>query len=231
MQGFTEDGARGDVAVWRSKAMAWSSNGGGANREVIRLATKSTESASGERKSAVGAIGAEPAAKSAVERVVVGEGISKGDLKEELVRLLAADLESRERAYRAAREAATHEEAKPENDKDTRALEQSYLARGEAGRVEELRASLAEVRAMGVKAFREGERATLGALVTVDEDGVESVYWLAPRGGGTRLAKGRVQVVTPSSPLGRALVGTREGDDCSVALAGKTRELAIVRVR
>jgi transcription elongation GreA/GreB family factor len=66
--------------------------------------------------------------------------------------------------------------------------------------------------------------------VTVDEDGVESVYWLAPRGGGTRLADGQVNVVTPSSPLGRALVGKLVGDDCSVALAGKTRELTIVRV-
>jgi len=160
----------------------------------------------------------------------VVDGASKGALRDELARLLAADLETRERAHRAAREAATHEEAKPENDKDTRALEQSYLARGEAGRVEELRTSLAEVRAMPVNAIAEGERATLGALVTVDEDGVESVYWLAPRGGGARLADGRVQVVTPSSPLGRALVGKREGDDCSVALAGKTRELAIVRV-
>jgi hypothetical protein len=83
----------------------------------------------------------------------VSDTVSKGALKEELERLLAADLEARERAYRLAREAATHEEAKPENDKDTRALEQSYLARGEAARVEELRASLAEVRAMVVKAF------------------------------------------------------------------------------
>jgi transcription elongation GreA/GreB family factor len=162
--------------------------------------------------------------------MVVGEAISKIELKEELARILAVDLDTRERAHRAAREAATHEEAKPENDKDTRALEQSYLARGEAGRVEELRASLAEVRAMALRAFPAGEQATLGALVTVDEDGVASVYWLAARGGGARLAAGRVQVVTPSSPLGRALVGKREGDDCSVALAGKTRELAIVRV-
>jgi len=156
---------------------------------------------------------------------------SKSALREELAALLAADLERRERAYRAAREAATHEEAKPENDKDTRALEQSYLARGEAGRVEEMRAGLAEVRGMVVRAFGDGDRATLGALVTVDEDGTESAYFLAPRGGGTRLANGAVQVVTPSSPLGRALVGKRAGDDVSVALAGKTRELTIVAVQ
>jgi len=41
-------------------------------------------------------------------------------------------------AQRTVVEGATHEENKPENDKDTRALEQSYLARGQAQRVVEL---------------------------------------------------------------------------------------------
>ena len=67
---------------------------------------------------------------------------SKESLKRDLVRLLAADLETLERAQQAAIEGATHEEAKPENDKDTRALEASYLARGQAMRLEELRAGL-----------------------------------------------------------------------------------------
>jgi len=80
---------------------------------------------------------------------------SKQALRDELARVLAADLDVRERAHRAAREGATHEEAKPENDKDTRALEQSYLARGEALRIEELRAGLADVSArLGEQAKR-----------------------------------------------------------------------------
>src|ERR1035438_3932154 len=98
--------------------------------------------------------------------------LEKTALKAQLVAALAADLVLRERAYRSAREAATHEEAKPENDKDTRALEQSYLARGEALRIEELRSSLAGVGALRMRDF-EGRPAALGALVTVDEDGDE----------------------------------------------------------
>jgi transcription elongation GreA/GreB family factor len=156
--------------------------------------------------------------------------IDKKALRDELARLIAADLETRERAHRAAREGATHEEARPENDKDTRALEQSYLARGEAARVEQLRAALAEVQAMPLRAFLGEERAALGALVTMDEDGEELVIWLAPSGGGTRLADGRVQVVTPASPLGRAILGKVAGDDLSVAVGGRTRELSVVRV-
>ena len=156
--------------------------------------------------------------------------MDKAALRSELASLLAADLETVERAHKATREGATHEEAKPENDKDTRALEQQYLARGQAMRVEELRAAVAEVGAMGLRAFGEDEGVALGAVVTIDEDGEESTLFLAPQGGGSRLAAGEVQVVTPRSPLGRALLGKRAGEDVEVRLAGKTRALAVVRV-
>jgi transcription elongation GreA/GreB family factor len=154
---------------------------------------------------------------------------SKSDLKNELVCVLAADLDTRERAHRAALEGATHEEARPENDKDTRALEQSYLARGEALRVEELRQGLAAVQAMATRRFDDGERISVGALVVTEQQG-SSVLLLAPFGGGTRLAGGAVQVVTPQSPLGRALLGKRAGDDCEVVVAGRTREISVLTV-
>lgn len=146
------------------------------------------------------------------------------------MRALAADLSVRERAYKTAREGATHEEAKPENDKDTRALEQSYLARGEALRIEELRAGLAAVEAMALRTFADGAPVALGALVTTEDDaGVETRLWIAPHGGGVRLGGG-VQVVTPKSPLGGALLGAREGDECEVVLAGRKRAVTVVSV-
>jgi transcription elongation GreA/GreB family factor len=155
---------------------------------------------------------------------------SKQALRDELASLLAADLDTLERAHKATREGATHAEAKPENDKDTRALEQSYLARGQAQRVEELRTSLAEVQAMPLRAFGDGQPVALGAIVALEEDGDEQVLFLAPHGGGSRLGEGAVQVVTPRSPLGLALLGKQAGDDCEVRLAGRTRELVVVRV-
>jgi hypothetical protein len=156
---------------------------------------------------------------------------SKQALKDELVAIVAADLERVERAYRATREGATHEEAKPENDKDTRALEQSYLARGHAMRIRELTTSLAELRDMAVRSFAPGTPAAVGALIVVAEDGVaDANMFMAPHGGGSRLANGRVQVVTPRSPLGRALLGKRTGEACEVALGGQARELSIVSV-
>src|SRR5689334_5938671 len=103
---------------------------------------------------------------------------SKAALKDELVRALEEQLAALEQAYKATRDAATHEEAKPENDKDTRALEQSYVARGQAQRVEEVRAGLADTRAMPATAFAEDRPAALGALVVVEENDRELFFLL-----------------------------------------------------
>jgi transcription elongation GreA/GreB family factor len=154
---------------------------------------------------------------------------SRAALKAELLALLGSQLETLERAHRAVCEGATHEEAKPENDKDTRALEQSYLARGQAARIDEVRASIAGVTALALRDFVD-RPAALGALVVLEEDGEESMLLLAPGGGGARLADGTVQVVTPPSPLGRALLGKRAGDPVEVVVAGKTRTMQVVRI-
>jgi transcription elongation GreA/GreB family factor len=156
--------------------------------------------------------------------------MDKAALKEELIRLVAADLATLEQAHRASVEGATHEQAKPENDKDTRALEQSYLARGQAKRAEELRDGLAAIKRMEVEAFTPDQPVGVGALVTAFEANRNVRLWIAPHGGGTRLAKGMVQVVTPRSPLGEALIGKRVGDDCEVLTGGNRRELELVGI-
>jgi transcription elongation GreA/GreB family factor len=155
---------------------------------------------------------------------------AKQQLKAELIELMTRDLEVLERAHEQVIAAATHEEAKPENDKDTRALEQSYLARGQALRVKELRTALLEVEAMVIRTFGEDAPIAVGALLKVDEAGEESHLLLAAHGGGSRLAGGAVQVVSVKSPLGRALLGKRAGEDVDVRLPERTRELSILSV-
>lgn len=95
---------------------------------------------------------------------------SKQALLEELIQCARADLDAAERAQRETAAGATHEEARPENDKDTRALEQSYLAHGQARRVEQLRLELAEVSALPTRAFPDEAPIALGALIEVEED-------------------------------------------------------------
>ena len=151
---------------------------------------------------------------------------SRKALKAELLELLGQTLSTLEAAHADAREGATHEQAKPENDKDTRALEQSYLARGQAMRIEALKAGLA---ALGTMSLSDGVVGRLGALISAEEEDGEVCFFLAPEGGGTKL-KGGVQVVTPASPLGQALLGKRAGDEVELKLAGKTRVLSVIEV-
>jgi len=152
---------------------------------------------------------------------------TKPQLKAELLAVLERTLAGLERAHADARAGATHEEAKPENDKDTRALEQSYLARGQAMRIEALQAGLAS---LAVLPINPTDTVKPGALVEAeDDDGKALFYFVAPEGGGTRL-EGGVLVVTPQAPVGAALLGKREGDEVELRVAGKPSVLAIRRV-
>ena len=158
----------------------------------------------------------------------VTSAAAKSALVAELLERIAAALAAARSAHRAAIEGATHEQARPENSKDTRGLEQSYVARGQAARVAELEESVAVLQAFAPRAFGPEDGAALGAIVDVVEDGARQRYFIAPHGGGEQLAGGTVQVVTPASPLGRALLGRRIGDVAELRLRGPLRELELV---
>jgi transcription elongation GreA/GreB family factor len=150
---------------------------------------------------------------------------SKLELKGELTAQLQQTLSVLEHAHAAAVEGATHEEAKPEDDKDTRGLEQSYLARGQAQRIETLRNGLAALSAMRT------EKTTAGALSALiectDEDEETHWFFLVPSGGGNTLKQGRIKALTLSSPLGSAFVGKGVGDEVEVSQPRGTRVFAI----
>ncbi len=155
--------------------------------------------------------------------------MTKAALRTELLAVLEAALAAARAAHAAAIEGATHAEAKPENDKDTRGLEQSYLARGVAQRVAELEAGLAEVTRLELRTFGPQAVIAMSALVTAAEDGEMQRFFLAPAGGGSVLTGG-VQVLTTASPLGRSLLGKRVDDEVEVPLRGKTRSLVITAI-
>jgi transcription elongation GreA/GreB family factor len=133
-------------------------------------------------------------------------------------------------AQRDAQAGATHSEAKSEHDKDTRATEGSYLARGLAERVEVLHDAVALLRAMTAGRFGPSDAIGLTALVGMrDEDDVESVYFVVPTGGGERLTVDGTDVLalTPQSPLGEAVVGRRVGDEIELVVRGRKRSSLI----
>lgn len=155
--------------------------------------------------------------------------MDKPRLRATLAARLERELETMLAAQRSTVEGATHEQAKPENDKDTRALEQSYLARGQALRVDELRVAIAETKAMPLRSFCDGDPIGLSAVVTIEGDKGTQTLFVALHGGGEEIEG--VRVVTVRSPLGRAVLGKTAGDDVEFEQAGRVRSLAIGAVR
>jgi transcription elongation GreA/GreB family factor len=123
-----------------------------------------------------------------------------------------------------------------EGDKDMRATEASYVARGQAGRANEMEEALVRVAALELLAFKPGARIALSALIEVEHDAKRLHYFLVPAAGGERVPVGaiEVQTLTPQSPLGRALLGLVEGDEAELPprYAGESaRVYEVVKVR
>ena len=153
--------------------------------------------------------------------------MSKSQLKEELVAALEETLRALQDAHKSTTAGMTHPDNKPENDKDTRAIEMSYLARGQAMRIEEFTLGVSGAKVLNVA---ECTRVQLGALVhTEDTEGAEAYYLVAPEGGGVVLSGG-VKVVTPKSPLGKALMGKEAGDEAMFVAGGVVRGLNLRHV-
>jgi hypothetical protein len=159
--------------------------------------------------------------------------VDKGELVKRLQAELSREIAVIERAARDAREAATHEENRPENDKDTRAVEAAYLAGAQADRARDLSRVLNALGFLTLRAFREDEPIAASALVEVELSEKRFHYFLAPQGGGLRVELDGVvvQVITPPSPMGQALLGKMVGDVVEVRAEGRVREYEIVAVR
>ena len=158
--------------------------------------------------------------------------MTKEELIGKLLSTLRAERDNADRLARDTAEAANHPEARPENDKDTRKLELSYLAQGQAARARELEATIATLSSQPLRAFRPDDAIALGALVTLESAEKTERVLICSGGGGTSVddEHGAVRVVTPEAPLGRALLGKTAGDEVELTVGGRKRELSIVSV-
>ncbi len=121
------------------------------------------------------------------------------------------------KAARVAQAEATDEQSRAEHKYDTRGLEASYLAHGQARQAQETEQAREQFAALTVRDFLPDEPIGLGALIELEEIGERSCYLLGPCAGGTEVdVAGRlVQVITAASPLGRQLLGQRTGNRLS----------------
>ena len=161
---------------------------------------------------------------------------------EELKRAYQERIASAARAESTSEESADQIRAESTRREDAKsAAVEGRLATGHRRRrkqaVAEMEALLAFSES-GVRRFRPTDRVDLGALVDVrieDEAGEEErTLFFLPAGAGVELSgpggDGFVVVVTPRSPVGKALKGAREGDSFEIAIDGRDREWTVVDV-
>lgn len=133
-----------------------------------------------------------------------------------------------------SQQAATHEENRAEHSKDTRATEQSYLARGLAARVSDLQQTSSQLAKVEARSFATDEPVAVTALVAIHvEDELESsLWWLVPAAGGLGLAHQglTIRTLTPAAPLGRSLIGLHVGEEESFSTPRGQRTFELLEI-
>jgi len=148
-----------------------------------------------------------------------------------IVERLRADLAAAEKAVAIARDTATHPDAQGSSKYETMGLEASYLAQGQGQRLVEVERALTHF--MQLKLPDPSQHIGLSSLVVLrDEQGNEQQLWLAADAGGMQLEyRGRtIIVITPKSPLGKALLGKCDGDIVELSIGEGNRCYDILEV-
>ena len=163
--------------------------------------------------------------------------MDKNELVAQLVQKLSTSarsaLASRDAAAAEARDGATPDEKR----EDARAAHQLQSL----GRAQQKRAQQALSDADALATFKPGSlphaaKASVGAIVEIEDadTGEGRTFFLAPVGAGITLTgpggDGHLSVVTPVSPIGRAVLGRGVGDVIDVNVEGDVREWEITFV-
>jgi hypothetical protein len=138
----------------------------------------------------------------------------KPALLEQIRMELKPRLERLAKAALHAHAAATDPDSKAEGKYDTRSLEASYLAAGQARQVDELAEAVRVFETCTLPDFAMEDPIGMGALVEADMRGETSLLLLVPAAGGMGLHMDgqEITLLTPASTLYQNLLGRRSGD-------------------
>lgn len=161
--------------------------------------------------------------------------------KEDLLRQLESQLRrtangAGEAATEAAGEARAASDPKERSADSGGAVELANMARSQDRRRQRALGELEALKNVDPQPLPETSAVRVGAIVEIeDEDtGQGRTFFLAPSGAGAMLhgpgGDGDLTVVTPRSPIGRAVLGRRVGDVVDVTLKGEVREWALTWV-
>ena len=149
---------------------------------------------------------------------------------QKIIETLQSEMETYVRVAKFSHAEATAEENRAENKYDTRGLEASYLAAGQANKIVETEESTAAFDALRERKFNEADGIDIGALIEISQDGERAHYFIGPSAGGIEIkTRGtEVLVITPQSPLGSQLKGAKQGAKIKINLAGRSQLVEIL---
>lgn len=159
--------------------------------------------------------------------------MTKQDIHRRFIEQLTRELESITAAAKGTFATATSEEHHAEHKYDTFKLESSFLARGQAKRVEELKSALDSLQVLPLKALNDTSPIQLGALVRLKtgEGKTRVLFFGSAAGGDTITVDGEeIIIVTSRSPLGQAVLGKTVGDTFKMKIGAATETYTVLSV-
>jgi len=131
-----------------------------------------------------------------------------------IIRALEEHLEVLARAAHASHMEATHESSKAESKYDTRGLEASYLAGGQARQARDILEAIKQYQALPMREFGVGDVIDIGAVVKLQTNTTAALFFLGPKSGGLEIEHEgeEITVVTAQSPVGQNVMGKKAGE-------------------
>ena len=155
--------------------------------------------------------------------------MNKSLLLDAIVGEITSALNNSLAAAEEARATATNKENAAENKYDTLGLEAAYLAHGQSERVVQLEKDLAAYVSLR-KRLKDHAIVEVGSVLKLEhETGETRFLFIGTASGGLVVSLGGVSVIviTPGSPLGKALLGGVIDDDVSIGVAGSVTKARI----
>lgn len=149
--------------------------------------------------------------------------MNKKEIIHKVVKYLSSELSTTQLAADNAHSAATDDQSVAETQYDTLAIEASYLAEGQSRRVEEIKYSITQFEQLQTRELKPSAIVSLGSLVQLNKgENTNEWFFIAPSAGGFKCILQeesitfQITVITPHSPMGKALINKEVDDDVSI---------------
>jgi transcription elongation GreA/GreB family factor len=150
--------------------------------------------------------------------------MNKKQIINDILVYLEKELAATVTAANNAHLAATDDQSVAETQYDTLAIEASYLAEGQSRRVQEIQQAQKALELFSPRNQQENMPITLGTLVQIAQDKIKQHwFFIAPAAGGFRgtLEDQNYTVLTPNSPMAKALIGKLIDDEIELMIGAR----------